>query len=97
MTVKILLEREFKEDPTWEDLMKIKEFRIGALRYKGYFHGETLIDSENHRKIIVISAWDNIDSWKEWENSEDRRNLAAELQRKLKHPPITRFFILGSV
>ena len=54
MTVKILLERKFNEDPSLEDIKTINELRIAAMQRRGYVSGETLVDLADHRKIIVI-------------------------------------------
>ena len=60
MTVKILLERKFKEDPSLEEIKIINELRIGAMQRKGYVSGETLVDLNDHRRIVVISVCRNI-------------------------------------
>ncbi len=36
MTVKILLERKFKEEPSLEEIKTINELRIAAMGKKGY-------------------------------------------------------------
>jgi heme-degrading monooxygenase HmoA len=93
MTVKILIERELKENPTWEDLITIKELRIGAMQRNGYVSGETLVDTEDQRKILILSVWANKAGWDEWVNSDERRNLEAKLENKLKHSPSIRSFM----
>jgi len=96
MTVKILLERKFKEDPSLEEIKTINELRIGAMQRKGYVSGETLVDLNDHRRIIVISVWANKAGWEAWVNSDERRKLEANLGKKLKQPPIIRSFMLGA-
>lgn len=93
MTVKILIERGFKEDPTWDDLITIKELRIGAMQRKGYISGETLVDTEDQRKILIMSIWANKSGWDEWVNSDERRDLEAKLRNKLINPPSIRSFM----
>lgn len=93
MTVKILIERELKEDPSWEDLITIKELRIGAMQHTGYVSGETLVDTENQRKILIMSIWANKAGWDKWVNSDERKSLDAKLEKKLKHPPTIRSFM----
>lgn len=95
MTVKILLDRKFKEDPGLEELKIINELRMGAMQRKGYVSGETLVDLNDHRRIVVISVWLNIEGWKAWENSDERQKLEAKLNECLKQRPIIRSFMLG--
>ena len=96
MTVKILLERKFKEDPGFEEIKTINELRIGAMQWKGYVSGETLVDLNDNRRIVVISVWANKAEWEAWLNSDERRRLEANLNKNLKQPPAIRSFMLGA-
>jgi heme-degrading monooxygenase HmoA len=96
MTVKIFIERKFKEDPSLEEIKTINELRIGAMQRKGYISGETLVDLNDYRRIAVISAWTNKAGWEAWVNSDERQKLEANLEKNLKQPPIIRSFMLGA-
>jgi heme-degrading monooxygenase HmoA len=96
MTVKILLERKFKEDPTLDEIKIINELRIGAMHQNGYVGGETLVDLDDHRKIVVISVWTSKAAWEKWKNSDQRRIIEANLNENLKQRPIIRSFMLGA-
>ena len=96
MTVKILLERKFKEDPSLEEIKTINELRIGAMQRNGYISGETLVDINDHRRIVVISVWANKAEWEAWVNSDERRKLEARLEKNLIQAPIIRSFMLGA-
>ena len=96
MTIKILIERKFKEELSLEEVKNINELRIGAMHRKGYVSGETLIDLKDHRRIVVISVWSNRDGWEEWENSDERIKLEAKFDKNLKQASIIRSFMLGA-
>ena len=96
MTVKILIERKFKEDPSVEEIKTINELRIGAMQRKGYISGETIVDINDQQRIVVISVWTNIADWEAWKNSDERQKLEADLNKNLKQPPIIRPFMLGA-
>ena len=96
MTVKILLERKFKEDPSLEEIKTINELRIGAMQRKGYISGETLVDINDQRRIVVISVWANKAAWEAWVNSDERRTLEANIDKNLKQSAIIRSFMLGA-
>lgn len=96
MTVKILLERKFREEPTLEEIKVINELRMTAMGKKGYVSGETLVDMNDHRRIVVISVWAKKADWDAWINSEERRRIAAGLDDNLRQPPIIRCFMLGA-
>lgn len=96
MTVKILLERKFKEEPSLEEIKIINELRAGAMQRHGYVSGETLVDLNDHKRIVVISTWANKAEWEAWENSDARQKLEAKLNENLKQRPIIRSFMLGA-
>lgn len=96
MTVKILIERKFKEEPSIEEIKAINEIRMGAMRREGYVSGETIIDLNDHRRIVVISVWANKASWEAWANSADRKKIEAKISKNLKQLPIIRSFMLGA-
>ncbi len=96
MTVKILLERKFKEEPTLEEIKTINELRMTAMGKKGYVSGETLVDMDDHRRIVVISVWAGKNDWDAWANSEERRWITAGLDNNLRQPPVIRKFMLGA-
>jgi len=96
MTVKIFIERKFKEEPSLEEIKIINELRSGAMQQKEYVSGETLVDINDHRKIVVISVWRNKAGWEAWENSDKRNQLEASLERNLKQRPVIRSFMLGA-
>ncbi len=96
MTVKILIERKFKGDLSLEEVKTINELRIGAMHCKGYVSGETLIDLKDHRRMVVISVWSNMEVWEEWRDSNERSKLEAKFDKNLKQASIIRSFMLGA-
>ena len=96
MSIKILLERKFKKDPSLEEMKIINKLRIGAMQRKGYVSGETLVDLKDHRRIVVISVWANKAGWEAWVNSEERQKLEANFDKSLKQRPIIRSFMSGA-
>ena len=96
MTVKILLERKFKEDPSLEDIRVINALRIAAMQRTGYVSGETLVDIDDHKRILVISVWTDKSKWDAWLRSGERQRIESDLNKSLKQPPMVRSFMLGA-
>lgn len=96
MSVKILLERKFKEAPKVEQIEAINELRLRAMRKKRYISGETLVDLKDNRRIVVISVWANIEEWEDWFNSEERRKLEAKLDKYLEESLTVKSFMFGA-
>ncbi len=96
MTVKILLERKFKEEPSLEDIKIINALRIAAMQRKGYVSGETLVDMDDYKRIVVISVWTSKSSWDAWLRSGERQRIEADMNKSLKQPPTVRSFMQGA-
>jgi heme-degrading monooxygenase HmoA len=96
MSVKIIIERKFKEPPFPENIRLINRLRIGAMRQKGYISGETLVNLEDNKEIIVISSWSHIDEWYTWSKGQERIKLEKELERFLVEPAKLRVYKLGA-
>ena len=92
MSVKIMIERKFKEAPVPGDFRVINKLRRDAMRQKGYVSGETLVNFENYN-VVVLSVWSSLDDWNAWLNSQERDRLESELTPHLEEPVKIRTFI----
>lgn len=96
MSVKIIIERRFKEPLVQENLRAIEALRIPAMRQKGYVSGETLVNFEDRREVVVLSTWSDFDAFNTWSNSEGRAKLEKELTPHLEGPAKISSFMLGA-
>ena len=67
-----------------------------AMQQKGYVSGETLLDLEDERTVVVLSVWSSLDDWKTWLNSQERCKLESELTPHLQEPVKISPFMLGA-
>jgi heme oxygenase (mycobilin-producing) len=96
MSVKILIERKFKEGVGAETLKTINALRIGALKMHGYIGGETLVSHADQRDVLVISQWGSMEDWKAWQASPEREQLEKTLSRSLEGPTRISEFMSGT-
>jgi heme-degrading monooxygenase HmoA len=96
MSVKIVIERKFKEAPTEENLKVIDEIRVKALRDRGYIGGETVVNADDGREVLVFSAWSSVDDWKTWYTRKDWEKLEKRLAPHLEGPAKIRIFAPGA-
>lgn len=96
MTVKIITEWKFKEDPFPQSLRAINEFKVKAIKQKVYISGETLVDLEDNQKVVVLFVWSDLDGWNAWVNNLERSKLEKELIPHLEEPVSIRAFVLGA-
>ena len=95
MSIKVIIERKFKEAPVPENFQVINKLRRCAIQQKGYVTGETLVNFEDNY-VVVLSTWANLDDWRTWSGSQDRVELENELTPHLKEPLKVRLFITGA-
>ncbi|MBW1998819.1 MAG: antibiotic biosynthesis monooxygenase [Deltaproteobacteria bacterium] len=97
MSIKVMIERKFKEPVTPEILRLIDEIRIKALRNRGYIGGETVVNLDDSREVLVISAWSNVKDWKDWYQTEHWKDLEKKLASRLEESPKIRIFMPGAI
>ena len=83
---KVLIKRHAKKEMAMEVFKQLRRIRGKAINQEGYISGETLIDSEDPQKILVISTWGSLESWHSWRENEERRSMNAELDEYLEGP-----------
>jgi heme-degrading monooxygenase HmoA len=93
MSVRIIIERKFKNTPDQKYLSLIDEIRTLALRQRGYVGGETYVNLDDEREVIVFSAWSELDDWKNWLNNQERAKLEDQLTHLLQEPASIRTLI----
>lgn len=93
MSVKIMIERKFKEPVDPGVLEIIDEIRIKALRDKGYIGGETVVNCDDDREVLVLSAWASVEDWKTWYEKKEWEELEKKLLRRLAEPVKIRAFM----
>jgi heme-degrading monooxygenase HmoA len=86
MSIKILIKRHFKKDTTRQALDLLNNFRQGAMDRPGYISGETWINHYDPCQITVVSTWQTVEDWIQWEESDARATLEAHLLDMLNFP-----------
>jgi len=86
MAIKILIKRHFKKDCTRQAFDLLRNFRQDAMSRPGYISGETWINHYDPCQITVVSAWQTVEDWIQWEESDARAALEAKLKDMLNVP-----------
>ncbi|MBC8456645.1 MAG: hypothetical protein H8D67_01455 [Deltaproteobacteria bacterium] len=96
MSIKIVIERRFKEAVVPEFLQIIRDIRIMALRDRGYIGGETVINVDDDREVLVFSTWSSVDDWKTWYDKKEWEELEKKLAPHIEEPVKIRAFMTGA-
>ena len=81
MLVRVFIKRRFREGAARHVFSLIRKIRARAMNRKGYISGETLIDSTDSRKTMVIGTWQSMDDGLSWEQDPRKKELEAQLER----------------
>ena len=79
MAVKVLIKRRVPENKAKKMIPLFRQMRVQANNQAGYISGETLRSLENPDEFLVISTWETSDDWKNWVNSQDRKEVQDKI------------------
>ena len=96
MSIKIVIERKFKEALVPEIFQIIDEIRIKALRARGYIGGETVVNVDDDREVLVFSAWSSVDDWRKWYDKNEWEELEKKLTPHLEESARIRAYAPGA-
>ena len=93
MAVRIIIDRKVKKgkEPSLSKLLR--ELRLKAIASKGYISGETLRSSEDPQNYIVISTWQGVDEWKDWEKNPERKKIQAKSEKLMARPTKAKIYL----
>ena len=94
--VKVMIKRHIKENKAKDVLALLKEQRVKAMNQRGHLKGETLMSYQNPNCLLVISAWQSMENWLAWKESEERRANEAKLEQFLESPTEYDEYIFGT-
>lgn len=77
--IRVLIERHIAE--TLESAYEERSRRVlqNAVSASGFVSGETLVDTHDPNHRFTLSSWRSEADWQRWFQSEERRELMAEL------------------
>ncbi len=79
--IRVIIERQLKPDCYDEYATIIRRAKKEATRKPGFMGGELYFDLDDSNKITIIAAWDNLENWQLWDQSDERRALTEELSK----------------
>ncbi len=93
MAVRIIIDRKVKKGKEAEFANLLRDLRSKAVPSKGYISGETLRSVEDRYNYIVITTWQSVDEWKEWEKNPERKKIQAKIEKLMARPTKTKIYV----
>ena len=95
MHAKILIKRKFQTGKKKEIISMMSELRSRAMDQPGYVSGQTLVSPAEPQQLLVISTWQDLDSWHNWCANPTRQALEQMLESYQIGPTDYQEYILG--
>jgi heme-degrading monooxygenase HmoA len=96
MIVKVMIKRKIQEGKAREVFALLNKSRSAAMNQKGYITGETLMNHDNPREILVISMWQDMENWLKWRENPERKANETILERWLEEPTAYESYIFST-
>ena len=93
MAVKIIIDRKVKKGKETELFDLLKDLRSKAISSKGYISGETLRALSDPHNYVVVSTWQSVDDWKNWERDPERKKIQAGIEKIMMRPSKTKIYV----
>ena len=77
----------YKMKPNKDVLPMLLKLRSHAMTYPGYVGAENLINDKDTSIVAIITTWEDIEFWRDWENSRTRRAIIDEYRDSLAEKP----------
>ncbi|MEJ2157200.1 MAG: hypothetical protein P8X96_17845 [Desulfobacteraceae bacterium] len=97
MTVKIFIKRHIQENKMDAALSLLNQFRFAAMGQPGYIYGQTLVNHYDPRSVTVVSTWQTVEDWIDWQESDERARNEAQLEGMLEQPTQYEVYDVGAM
>jgi heme oxygenase (mycobilin-producing) len=86
MSVRIIIDRKVKKGKEADFAKLLRTLRSKAIFSKGYISGEMLRDQDDPQNYIVITAWQSVADWKEYEKVPETSKIHARIEKLMARP-----------
>jgi len=95
MAVKIVIKRHFKEEAAPKAFELLSNFRREAMGRPGYISGETWVNHYDPCRLVVVSTWQTVEDWIQWEESDQRAAHEVKLEGLQRTPVQFEIYDMG--
>ena len=93
MVVRVIIDRKIKKGKESDFSRLLRELRTNAIPSKGYISGETLRALDDNHSYLVISTWQSLEDWRNWEKSPERKKTHSKIDRLLARPTRVKVYV----
>lgn len=93
MAVRIIIDRKVKKGKESDFASMLRELRSKAIPSQGYISGETLQAHDDPLNYIVISTWQSLEDWRNWEKQPERKKIQTRIEKLMARPTKTKIYL----
>jgi heme-degrading monooxygenase HmoA len=86
MSVRIIIDRKVKKGNEADFAKLLRKLRSKATFSRGYISGEMLRDRDDPQNYIVISAWQSVADWENYEKVPETSKIHARIEKLMARP-----------
>ena len=86
MSVRIIIDRKVKKGKEADFAKLLRELRSKAIFSKGYISGEMLRVRDDPQNYIVITAWQSVPDWEEYEKVPETTKIHTRIEKLMARP-----------
>jgi len=86
MAIRIIIDRKVKKGKEAEFANLVKQVRSKSIFARGYISGEIIRNVSDHQNYIVISAWESVAEWQEYEELAETKKVHARMEKLMARP-----------
>jgi heme-degrading monooxygenase HmoA len=83
--IKVIVGYRLKEEADFGPTLR--KLRSQAMQFPGFIGAENLYSQQEPSVVALVSTWEAIENWKDWEKSRIRRDILKEATPLLAEDP----------
>jgi heme-degrading monooxygenase HmoA len=94
--IKVIVGYRLKEGADFDPVLR--KLRSQAMQFPGFIGAENLLSTKDYHIVALVSTWENIENWREWEKSKIRQDILRQAAPLLvEEPRVTIYTIIPTV
>ena len=66
------------------------------MQFPGFIGAENLLSEEDYHILALVSTWDKLEDWRQWEKSKIRRDILEQAVPLLAEKPKVTIYTIAS-